>query len=341
MTLPVVFLMGATAAGKSALALALARELPVDVISVDATQVYRGLDIGSAKPDAATLAEVPHQLVDIREPWETYSAAAFREDAMQAIRRSHAVARVPLLVGGTMLYFKALRDGLAELPSAAPDIRADLQARADRDGWPAMHAWLAQVDPQSASRLQPRDRQRVQRALEVFLSTGTPMSALLLLTPPGLGAAPEYRLLEFAVGPPERRQLDAAIARRFDAMLAEGLVEEVTSLLARPGMTPDLPSMRAVGYRQVAAYVAGRIAFADVREQCLLATRGLAKRQYTWMRKWRALRWLGWHPLNTDGSAARADTADEHDQQRLRAGLHFAVTSVRSVLAASRAGTQR
>ena len=332
MALPVVFLMGATAAGKSALALALARALPVDLISVDATQVYRGLDIGSAKPDAATLAAVPHQLVDIREPWETYSAAAFCEDAMQAIRNSHAAARVPLLVGGTMLYFKALRDGLADLPSAAPEIRADLQARADREGWPAMHDWLAEVDPPTARRLQPRDRQRVQRALEVFLSTSTPMSDLLLLTPKGLAASPEYRLLEFAVGPPTRRQLDAAIAARFDAMLADGLVDEVSGLLARPGVTLDLPAMRSVGYRQVAEYLAGRLSIADVREQGLLATMGLAKRQYTWMRKWSGLRWLGWHVLAADG--ADADAAAARDQQSPGARLHFAITAVSAALAA-------
>ena len=334
MALPVLFVMGATGAGKSALALALARQMPVDVISVDATQVYRGLDIGSAKPDAATLAEVPHQLVDIREPSETYSAAAFRDDATQAICSSHAAGRVPLLVGGTMLYFKALRDGLADLPGAAPEIRAELQARADRDGWPAMHAWLAEVDRQSAERLQPRDRQRVQRALEVFLSTGTPMSELLLHSPQGIAASPEYRLLEFAIGPPERRRLDAAIAHRFDAMLANGLVEEVANLLARPGVTLDLPAMRSVGYRQVAEYVTGRIAFADVRELSLLATQGLAKRQYTWMRKWAGLRWLGWPTLNVDGTAASADTAFAHDEQRASALLQSAITAIRSALVA-------
>ena len=327
--------MGATAAGKSALALALARELPVDLISVDATQVYRGLNIGSAKPDEATLAAVPHQLVDIREPWETYSAAAFREDALQAIRNSHAAGRIPLLVGGTMLYFKALRDGLADLPGAEPALRENLQAVADRDGWPAMHAWLAEVDPQTASRLQPRDRQRVQRALEVFISTGTPMSELLLHTPPGLAASPEYRLLEFAVGPTERRRLDEAIAVRFDAMLADGLVEEVAGLLARPGMTLALPAMRAVGYRQVAEYLTGRLAFADLREQALRATEGLAKRQYTWMRKWTGVRWLGWHQRSPDGEVRGSGASALSDDPIATSHLRAAVDVIHSLLAAS------
>ena len=180
-----------------------------------------------------------------------------------------------------------------------------------------------------------RSRQRVQRALEVFLSTGRPMSELLLLTPHGLAASPEYRLLEFAVGPPTRRQLDAAIAARFDAMLAGGLVEEVSGLLARPGMTLDLPAMRSVGYRQVAEYLSGRSSMADVREQGLLATRGLAKRQYTWMRKWSGLRWLGWHALNAPGTAADADAEAAHEHQHASARMHFAITAVRSALAAA------
>lgn len=289
---PVVFLMGATAAGKSALALELAARLPAELVSVDSTQVYRGLDIGSAKPDAATQAAVPHHLVDIREPADTYSAAAFAADATAAIAAIHARGRVPLLVGGTMLYFKALRDGLAELPPADTAVRAQLEARAAAEGWPALHAWLAQVDPMLAARLQPMDRQRVQRALEIHLLTGEVPSALQAVNSAGLAAAPDIELLQFAVGPPERRSLDAAMAARFDAMLAAGFIEEVEALLARPDIDAGLPSMRSVGYRQACAYLAGECSRDAMREEAVKATQGLAKRQYTWLRKWAGLTWL-------------------------------------------------
>ena len=293
----VVFLMGATAAGKSALAMEVARRLPVELVSVDSSQVYRGLDIGSAKPDAATQAEVPHHLVDIREPEDTYSAAAFARDAAAAIASIHARGRIPLLVGGTMLYFKALRDGLAELPAADVAVRSAIEAEAAVLGWPAMHARLAQVDPEIAARLQPMDRQRVQRALEIHRLTGELPSRLQASGRGGLAQDPRFELLQFAVGPHDRRMLDAAMAGRFDAMLRAGLVEEVRTLLAQPGVHPALPSMRAVGYRQVCLWIDGRLTTEAMRDDAVKATRDLAKRQYTWLRKWPSLTWL-------DGGAA-------------------------------------
>jgi tRNA dimethylallyltransferase len=288
----VVFLMGATAAGKSALALEIARRLPVEIVSVDSTQVYRGLDIGSAKPDAATQAEVPHHLVDIRDPADSYSAAAFAHDAARAIAAIHARGRIPLLVGGTMLYFKALRDGLAELPAADVAVRSAIEAEAAVLGWPAMHARLARIDPAIAARLQPMDRQRVQRALEIHLLTGELPSRLQALGSGGLAQDPRLALLQFAVGPMDRRALDAAMASRFDAMLRAGLVEEVRALLAQPGVHAALPSMRAVGYRQVCAWLDGQLATEAMRDDAVKATRDLAKRQYTWLRKWPELTWL-------------------------------------------------
>ncbi len=284
--------MGATAAGKSALALDVARRLPVELVSVDSSQVYRGLDIGSAKPDAATQAEVPHHLVDIRAPEDTYSAAAFARDAAAVIASIHARGRIPLLVGGTMLYFKALRDGLADLPAADLAVRSAIEAEAAVLGWPAMHARLAQVDPEIAARLQPMDRQRVQRALEIHELTGQPPSRLQASARGGLAQDPQLELLQFAVGPHDRRMLDAAMAVRFDAMLRAGLVEEVRTLLARPGVHPALPAMRAVGYRQVCLWIEGRLTAEAMRDDAVKATRDLAKRQYTWLRKWPSLTWL-------------------------------------------------
>ncbi len=289
---PVVFLMGATAAGKSALALEVAAQLPVEIVSVDSTQVYRGLDIGSAKPDAATRAAVPHHLVDIREPAETYSAAAFARDARQAISNIVSRGRIPLLVGGTMLYFKALGDGLADLPGADPAVRDVLQQEAAQVGWPAMHAQLARIDPDIAARLKPLDRQRVQRALEIHRLTGEVPSRLQAATTGGLASDPDFELLQFAVGPPARRALDAAMATRFDAMLDAGLVDEVRSLLAHADVHAGLPSMRSVGYRQACEFIAGRLSYTEMRDDAVKATRDLAKRQYTWLRKWHELIWL-------------------------------------------------
>jgi tRNA dimethylallyltransferase len=279
--LPAVLLMGPTASGKSALALALALRFPAEIVSVDSAQVYRGMDIGTAKPDAATRARVAHHLVDIIDPAEAYSAARFRSDALAAIFAIRARGHVPLLVGGTMLYFKALADGLSALPAADPALRARLDGEARQAGWPAMHAQLARIDPATAARLAPTDAQRVQRALEVFALTGTPLSQLQGAREMESAAGP---LVPIALLPPNRARLHDAIARRFDAMLAAGLVDELRALRRQFALSPDLPSMRCVGYRQAWEFLDGAIDAAALRAKGIAATRQLAKRQFTWLR---------------------------------------------------------
>jgi tRNA dimethylallyltransferase len=279
--IPVVLLMGPTGSGKSALALALAERLPLEIVSVDSAQVYRGMDIGTAKPDAAARARVPHHLIDLIDPVAAYSAARFRDDAIGAIAAIRSRGAVPLLAGGTMLYFKALQEGLSALPAAAPAVRARLDARAAAEGWPALHAELARVDPATAARLEPTDAQRIQRALEVYETTGRPLSALH-------GARDAHgvpgKTIVVALVPGDRAALHRRIAERFDAMLAAGLVAELASLRARYALTPDLPSMRCVGYRQVWEFLDGRIDAATLRAKGIAATRQLAKRQFTWLR---------------------------------------------------------
>jgi tRNA dimethylallyltransferase len=275
-----ICLMGPTAAGKTALAVQLARRFPVAVISVDSAMVYRGLDIGTGKPDAALMAEVPHALIDIRAPWEAYSAGEFARDARAAIDAARAAGRLPLLVGGTHLYFRSLVTGIAPLPAADPAVRAALDAEAGVRGWPALHAELAQVDPGAAARIGPADRQRIQRALEVFRLTGRPLSAHWEAPAPDTG----IRFRRFALVPGDRDGLHDRIARRFDAMLAQGLVQEVAALRALPQMTPDRPALRAVGYRQLWAYLAGEEGLGQARARALAATRQLARRQLTWLR---------------------------------------------------------
>jgi tRNA dimethylallyltransferase len=275
-------LAGPTASGKSALALRLADALHGDVefISVDSAQVYRGMDIGTAKPDAAERARVPHHLIDLLEPESAYSAAQFVRDAAAAAEAIRARGRLPLLVGGTMLYFKALRDGLDAMPAADPALRAQLDARAAAEGWPALHAELARVDPGSAARLAPNDAQRIQRALEVWLATGRPLSAFHARDGSQSQAAMWPML---ALQPASRAWLHQRIALRFDAMLAAGFVDEVRALRRRPALQPQMPSMRCVGYRQAwAALDAGTLA--GLREAGIAATRQLAKRQITWLR---------------------------------------------------------
>jgi tRNA dimethylallyltransferase len=279
---PVVLLMGPTAAGKSAAALALAAHVGGEIVSVDSAQVYCGMDIGTAKPSAAERAAVPHHLIDIVEPDTRYSAARFVADATAAIRAIRARGRVPILAGGTMLYFKALRDGLSSLPPADAVVRAAIDVRAARDGWPAVHAELARVDPASAARLDPHDAQRVQRALEVWTLAGVPLSQLQGrrdAQPAALG-----RIVAVALVPADRARLHAAIAARLDAMLAAGLVDELALLRRQFALTPDLPSMRCVGYRQAWQFQDGRIDALEMRLRALAATRQLAKRQYTWLR---------------------------------------------------------
>jgi len=279
--LPAILLMGPTASGKSALAYALAERYPVEIVSVDSAQVYRGMDIGTAKPDAATRARIPHHLVDVIDPTDAYSAARFRAEALAAVRAIRARGRLPLLVGGTMLYFKALHEGLSALPPADPAVRAALDARAAAEGWPALHAELTRVDPATASRLAPNDAQRIQRALEVHALTGTPLSALqgARATDDALGAHVALALL-----PPDRAELHARIAARFDAMLAAGLVDELAALRQRYRLHPELPAMRCVGYRQAWQYLDGAIDRTRLRATGIAATRQLAKRQFTWLR---------------------------------------------------------
>ncbi|MDP1927730.1 MAG: tRNA (adenosine(37)-N6)-dimethylallyltransferase MiaA [Thiobacillus sp.] len=279
---PAIFLMGPTASGKTALAVSLVERFPLEIISVDSALVYRGMDIGTAKPDAATLARAPHHLLDIRDPGEAYSAAAFCDDALRLMRDIVARGKVPLLVGGTMLYFRALLHGLDDLPRADAVLRQTLEIEAASRGWPALHADLARVDPLTAARLAPNDSQRIGRALEIYQLTGTPMSALL----DQVQTALPYRVLQLALIPSDRAVLHQRIATRFDAMLADGLIDEVKTLRQMPGLTADLPAMRAVGYRQAWAYLNGEIDLNGLREQGLAATRQLAKRQLTWLRSW-------------------------------------------------------
>jgi tRNA dimethylallyltransferase len=279
-----VAIMGPTASGKTAAALHVARHMPAEIISVDSALVYRGMDIGTAKPTAAELAEVPHHLIDIIDPRDAYSAAQFREDAIRLVSDISARGRLPLLVGGTMLYFKALRDGLDALPQADPEVRARLDEEAARIGMPAMHARLAVLDPDTAARLKPNDAQRIQRALEVIELTGMPMSQLLAKTP-----RPElpFRLLQLSLEPSDRSALHARIATRYDAMLdadSGGLIAEVRALRERGDLHLGLPSMRCVGYRQAWEYLDGMYDHHALRDKGIAATRQLAKRQLTWLR---------------------------------------------------------
>jgi tRNA dimethylallyltransferase len=276
-------LAGPTASGKTALALALARRWPVEIVSVDSALVYRGMDIGTAKPSAGERGAAPHHLLDIITPAQSYSAAQFVADARRLMVEIRARGRWPLLVGGTMMYFKALVDGIDDMPAADPDIRAAIDAEAAQAGWPAMHAQLAQVDPVTAARLKPNDSQRIQRALEVWRASGTPLSTLHQRKQ--REAAPADGAL-VALEPASRAWLHARIAQRFDAMLAAGFLDEVRRLRADPALNLDLPSMRCVGYRQAweALDVADPPDLADIRDRGIAATRQLAKRQITWLR---------------------------------------------------------
>ena len=273
--------MGPTASGKSALAMALAQRFPAEIISVDSAQVYRDMDIGTAKPSAEEQNAVPHHLIDIIDPTQAYSAAQFVRDAFELMKAINARGRIPLLVGGTMLYFKALREGLSDLPEADEALRAQLDAEATERGWPAMHAELARVDPETAARLKPADSQRIQRALEVFRSTGKPMSAFLGARAP---VSLPCRLIEIALEPSDRAVLHERIAQRFDAMIETGLLDEVRVLRKKYALHPDLPSMRCVGYRQAWAHLEGEYDAKEMRDRGIFATRQLAKRQLTWLR---------------------------------------------------------
>ena len=278
---PVVLLMGPTATGKTDLADALHQALPLEVVSVDSAMVYRGMDIGTAKPDAAFLQRCPHRLIDICDPADPYSTGRFVADARREIEQIHAAGRIPLLVGGTMLYFRALQQGLADLPEADKVLRAEIDAKAARIGWPAMHEKLRRVDPDAAARIRPQDSQRIQRALEVFKLSGEPLSRLQAAA---TATAPPWRYVKLALWPPDRAGLAARIATRFHRMLEAGFVAEVEKLRARPDIHSGLPSMRAVGYRQILACLEGRYELAEAERLAIVATRQLAKRQLTWLR---------------------------------------------------------
>lgn len=299
-----IFIMGPTASGKTDLAIALSEHLPCDLISVDSALVYKGLDIGSAKPDAATLARHPHQLIDICDPGEAYSAANFRRDALAAMAAAVAVGRTPVLVGGTMLYFKALLEGLADMPPADVAVREEINALAAEGGWSAVHAILAEVDPQSAERIHPNHSQRLSRALEVYKISGVTMSEWQSRQQ---ASSIPYRVCQFALAVPDRSVLHQRIELRLRQMFDQGFVDEVRELKARSDLHTDLPSIRAVGYRQVWQYLQGEYTLEEAFEKALIASRQLAKRQLTWLRAWPELHWL-----ETNGSR------DEQIKQVLR-----------------------
>ncbi|WP_409285392.1 tRNA (adenosine(37)-N6)-dimethylallyltransferase MiaA [Pseudomonas protegens] len=296
---PAIFLMGPTAAGKTDLAIELSKVLPCELISVDSALVYRGMDIGTAKPSRELLAQYPHRLIDILDPAESYSAADFRSDALAAMADITARGKIPLLVGGTMLYYKALLEGLADMPPADPQVRAELEQEAQHLGWQALHDQLAAVDPESAARIHPNDPQRLTRALEVYRVSGLTMTAhrqrqLAQSTEAGAsghGQLP-YTVANLAIAPANRQVLHQRIAQRFTQMLEQGFIDEVVALRSRSDLHAGLPSIRAVGYRQVWDYLDGKLTSAEMQERGIIATRQLAKRQFTWLRSWADLQWL-------------------------------------------------
>nr|WP_319527229.1 tRNA (adenosine(37)-N6)-dimethylallyltransferase MiaA [Pseudomonas laurentiana] len=296
---PAIFLMGPTAAGKTDLAIELTKVLPCELISVDSALVYRGMDIGTAKPSKDILAAHPHRLIDILDPAESYSAADFRRDALQAMAEITARGNIPLLVGGTMLYYKALLEGLADMPPADPQVRAEIEDEAQRLGWHALHDQLALIDPVSAARIHPNDPQRLMRALEVYRVSGLSMTAhrerqsaqSSALGASGQGQLP-YTVASLAIAPKDRQVLHERIALRFGQMLEQGFVEEVRLLRARSDLHAGLPSIRAVGYRQVWDHLDGKLTSVEMQERGIIATRQLAKRQFTWLRSWADLHWL-------------------------------------------------
>ncbi|TNF08652.1 MAG: tRNA (adenosine(37)-N6)-dimethylallyltransferase MiaA [Gammaproteobacteria bacterium] len=289
---PAIFLMGPTATGKTDLAIALQKHLPVELISVDSALVYRGMDIGSAKPPAEVLRRVPHRLIDIKDPAEPYSAATFARDARQAMDDIRAAGKIPLLVGGTMLYFKALLDGLGDMPPASPEIRRDIERQAEEKGWPWLHQQLAEVDPQTAADIHPNHSQRIQRALEVYRATGKPLSHFKQEQQQGSSLSPvgeRYQVTQIALLVHQRALLHQRIEQRFMNMLEQGLEDEVRHFFQRGDLHRDLPSMRAVGYRQMWQYLEGSLTFDAMIESGMAATRQLAKRQLTWLRGWPGL----------------------------------------------------
>lgn len=288
MSLPVIFLMGPTAAGKTDLAIQLCQTLNTEVISVDSALVYRNMDIGTAKPSADELAQAPHHLIDMLDPSEVYSTANFCTDALNKIEALHAQGKIPLLVGGTMMYFKSLLEGISPLPEADVEIRKQLEIEANEKGWPALHEELTSVDPVAASRISENDSQRINRALEVYRITGKPMSELQNVK---TGALP-YKVLQFAIAPEDRSVLHQRIEQRFKIMLDQGFEKEVKALYNREDLNVKLPSIRCVGYRQMWDYLEGDIDYDEMVFRGIVATRQLAKRQLTWLRGWENVTWL-------------------------------------------------
>jgi len=283
-----IFLMGPTASGKTALAIELRKVLPVELISVDSALIYRGMDIGTAKPDAAERRAAPHRLLDILDPAQSYSAADFRRDALNEMAEIIAAGRIPLLVGGTMLYFKALLEGLSPLPSADPQVRATIEQQAAEQGWDALHRQLQEIDPVSAARIHPNDPQRLSRALEVFFISGKTLTELTQTS----GEALPYKVHQFAIAPASRELLHQRIEQRFHQMLASDFEAEVRALFARGDLHTDMPSIRCVGYRQMWSYLDGEISYDEMVYRGVCATRQLAKRQVTWLRGWEGVHWL-------------------------------------------------
>ena len=286
---PIICLMGPTASGKTQLSVKLVQQFPFEIISVDSAMVYRGMDIGTAKPTDDILKIAPHRLIDIREPENAYSAAQFRQDALREIHAILAQDKIPLLVGGTMLYFRALQQGLSDLPSADENIRKKISAKAIESGWPALHDYLTKIDPIAAARIHPHDSQRISRAVEVYELTGKNLSTWQEESGEALAG---YQICNIAIAPSNRAILHTRIAERFKHMLAEGFIEEVKKLYARGHLTEAMPAMRSVGYRQVWHYLEGKLTFAEMQERGIIATRQLAKRQLTWLRSWPNVIWF-------------------------------------------------
>ncbi|MCT4707952.1 tRNA (adenosine(37)-N6)-dimethylallyltransferase MiaA [Enterobacteriaceae bacterium H16N7] len=283
-----IFLMGPTASGKTALAINLRKTLPVELISVDSALIYQGMDIGTAKPTAGELAQAPHRLLDILDPAQAYSAADFRRDALNEMAEITASGRIPLLVGGTMLYFKALLEGLSPLPAADPEVRARIEQQAAELGWDALHSQLVDIDPVAGARIHPNDPQRLSRALEVFFISGKTLTELTQTS----GEALPYQVHQFAIAPASRELLHQRIEQRFHQMLASDFEAEVRALFARGDLHTEMPSIRCVGYRQMWSYLAGEISHEEMVYRGICATRQLAKRQMTWLRGWEGVHWL-------------------------------------------------
>lgn len=312
---PVICLLGPTACGKTDLAMSLHDVMPVEIVSVDSAMIYRGMDIGTAKPDVATLARYPHRLIDIRDPAEAYSVAEFLRDVRREITEIVSLGRIPLLAGGTMLYFRALIEGLARLPEADPALRAQLQERADRDGWPRLHAELSRLDPEAAARIHPNHSQRILRALEVCLLTGRPLSALHRDDlPTDLRPITEqFRVVQLGLLPTDRSALHRRIESRFAGMLEQGFLDEVTKLRQRTDLHADLPSIRCVGYRQAWAYLEGEFDREEMIQRGVAATRQLAKRQLTWLRAWPDL-----HEIPVDHTCDTPEIIDKSCRMALK-----------------------